>query len=309
MIAAAAADMSVARPVFRGVSLMLTRRARGRTFLLRPSKRTNRIVAYVVAVVAARRNIQLHALVVMSNHWHVCLTDPDGAIVEFQRDCHQFIARAVNAHHGEFENLWSCASPSRVECESADDLIDRIAYTMANPVEACLVRHGASWPGLRRAWPSKPRAIKRPSRFFRGPEDGGDWPEQAVLALVRPPGYETLSDDELAGAIRAAIDQREQRFRTQYDAESRPFLGRRRILEQSRHACPENREPRFRLSPRLACRNKWRRIERLQANKRWLGGYRRALAAWSAGDREVVFPAGTYQMRVRHGVHCASGRD
>ncbi len=112
---------------------MLTRRARRRTFLLRPSKRTNKIVAYVVAVVAARRNIQLHALVVMSNHWHVCLTDPDGAVVDFQRDCRQFIARAVNAYHGEFENLWSCGSPSRVECERADDLIERIAHTMANP--------------------------------------------------------------------------------------------------------------------------------------------------------------------------------
>ncbi len=301
--------MSVARPIFQRVSLMLTRRARGRTFLLRPSKRTNQIVAYVVAVIAARRNIELHALVVMSNHWHVCLTDPDGTIVDFQRDCHQFIARGLNAHHGEFESLWSSGSPSRVECDGADDLVARIAYTMANPVEAALVRHGASWPGLRRAWPSKPRAIKRPPRFFRGPEKGGGWPEKAVLALVRPPGYEGLSDDELAGVIHAAIDQREQRFRTEYDAEGRPFLGRRRVLEQSRHACPHNREPRFRLSPRLACRNKWRRIERLQANKRWLGGYRRALAAWSAGNRDVVFPAGTYQMRVRHRVHCASGPD
>ena len=135
---------------------MLTRRLRGRTFLLRPSKRTSQIVAYVVTIIAARRNIQLHALVVMSNHWHVCLTDPGGAIVDFQRDYHQFIARGINAHHGEFESIWSSGSPSRVECEGADDLVERIAYTMANPVEAALVRHGHSWPGLRRAWPNRP---------------------------------------------------------------------------------------------------------------------------------------------------------
>ena len=288
---------------------MLTRRARGRTFLLRPSKRTNQVVAYVVAVVAARRNIQLHALVVMSNHWHVCLTDPDGAIVDFQRDCHQFIARGINAHHGEFESLWSSNSPSRVECEGADDLVGRIAYTMANPVEAALIRHGHSWPGLRRAWPTKPLVVQKPPRFFRSEEDGGDWPAQAVLELVRPPGYDKLSDDELAAVVGAAIRQREQHFRHKYDAEGRPFLGRRRILEQSRHAQPHTREPRFGISPRVACRNKWRRIERLQANKRWLGGYRRALASWVAGNRDVEFPAGTYLMRVRHRVRCAPPHD
>ena len=288
---------------------MLTRRVRGRTFLLRPSKRTNQIVAYVVAVIAARRNIQLHALVVMSNHWHVCLTDPDGAIVDFQRDCHQFIARAINAHHGEFESIWSSGSPSRVECEGADDLVGRIAYTMANPVEAALVRHGNSWPGLRRAWPAKALVVRRAKRFFRGEEDGGDWPEQAVLEFVRPPGYEALSDDDLAGMIVAAIRQREQHFQKKYDGEGRPFLGRRRILEQSRHDRPHTREPRFGISPRVACRNKWRRIECLQANKRWLGGYRRALAAWRSGDRDVLFPAGTYLMRMRHRACCSAPPD
>ncbi len=288
---------------------MLTRRARGRTFLLRPSKRTNQIVAYIVAVVAARRNIQLHALVVMSNHWHVCLTDPDGAIVKFQQDCHQFIARAINAHHGEFESLWSSGSPSRVECEAPDDLVGRIAYTMANPVEAGLVRHGHSWPGLRRAWPTRPLLVAKPPRFFRGEDEGGNWPAQAVLELVRPPGYDELSDEELAGLINAAIAQREQHFRNQHDTECRPFLGRRRILEQSRHARPHTREPRFAISPRVACRNKWWRIERLQANKRWLGGYRSALAAWSAGNRDAEFPAGTYLMRVRHRVRCARPPD
>ena len=63
--------MSVARPVFAGVSLMLTRRVRGRTLLLRPSDRTNQIVRYVVAVMAARWNVAVHAICVLGNH-HLC---------------------------------------------------------------------------------------------------------------------------------------------------------------------------------------------------------------------------------------------
>ena len=301
--------MSLARPIFKRVSLMLTRRVRGRVFLLRPSRRTNQIVGYVVAVMQKRWNIKVHAIDVMSNHWHLCLTDADRNVVDFQRDCHQFIARALNAHCGEFESVWASAQSSRVECEEPDDLIEKIAYTMANPVKAGLVRYGKSWPGLRRAWPSKPLVIRRPTKFFRGPDQGGSWPDEAVLELSRPPGYEELSDDELAAVITTAIDEHEERYRSKYDAEKRPFLGRRNVLRQSRHDRPRTREPRFAISPKVACRDKWRRIERLQANKRWLREYQTTLKRWRAGDREVVFPAGTYQMRVVHNVRCAEGPD
>ena len=284
---------------------MLTRRTHGRLLLLRPGKRSNRVVRYVVAVMAKKWNIWLHAIVVMSNHWHVCLTDPDGNIVEFQRDCHQFIARAINAHYGDFESLWSSAQTSRVECEAPEDLIGKIAYTMANPVEAGMVRYGKSWPGVRRAWPAKPLVVRRPHRFFRGAKKGGKWPKTAVLEFVRPPGYQEHSDDELAAVIGAAIEEREAKFRAQYDAEGREFLGRRAVLAQSRYDRPRSREPRFGISPRVACRDKWRRIERLRTNRQWQADYGAALAAWSAGDRDAMFPAGTYQMRIVHGVSCA----
>ena len=95
----------------------------------------------------------------------------------------------LNAAHGDFESVWvSSEASSRVECEDPDDLVARIAYTMANPVEAGLVRYGKSWPGVRRAWPSKPIAIQRPPKFFRGAEQGGSWPEQATLRFCRTRG-------------------------------------------------------------------------------------------------------------------------
>ena len=72
----------------------------------------------------------------------------------------------------------------------------------------------------------------------------------------------------------------------QFDAERRPFLGRRKVLEQSRYSRPKTREPRFGISPKVACRNKWRRIERLQANKRWLATGRR----WRSGAAAITTP-------------------
>jgi REP element-mobilizing transposase RayT len=297
--------MSLARPVLKGVSLMLTRRARQRQLLLRPSDKTNRTIGYVIAVMQNKWNIDVHAICVLSNHLHICLTDPDGNIVDFQRDCHSFIARALNAQHGDFESLWSSSQTSRVECERPEDLLDKIAYIMANPVESPLVCYGRSWPGIRRAWPSRPRTFRKPKTFFRGQQDGGVWPESAVLELSRPPGYDHLDDDQLGALIRATISKREKRFREQHRANGRPFLGRAAVKRQSRYATPRSREPRFRISPKVACRDQGRRIERLRANKRWSDAYRAALRRWRAGDRHVEFPPGTYKMRVVHHVNCA----
>jgi hypothetical protein len=60
-----------------------------------------------------------------------------------------------------------------------------------------------------------------------------------------------------------------------------------------------------RAPPRVACKDKWRRIERLQANKAWKAEYCERRDRWRAGDRDTVFPHGTYLYRVRHGVAVA----
>ena len=105
--------------------------------------------------------------------------------------------------------------------------------------------------------------------------------------------------------IGAACEEREARARAERDREGKRFLGRRNVLAQSRHDRPRTREPRFGISPKVGCRNKWRRIERLRANRQWTDDYLEALACWRAGERGVVFPYGTYKMRVVHGVRCA----
>ena len=153
-------------------------------FRLRPSRQINQIVQYVVAVVAQRTGILLHSAIVLSNHWDVCLTDPEGRICEFTRDCHAFIARAVNAAHGDFESMWSNEHTSHVRCVEAQDLVDKIAYTMANPVEDFLVAHGKNWPGVRRAWPAGPQTVNRPKKFFRHEKDGGAWPNGCSPGII-----------------------------------------------------------------------------------------------------------------------------
>ena len=234
------------------------------------------------------------------------MTDPDARVVDFQRDCHSIITRYLNSSHGEFESMWSAKPPSRVACVEPSDIIDKIAYTLANPVSSFLVREGRSWPGVRAAWPAKPRIVERPPGFFVDEEDGGSWPATATLTFHRPPGYDQLSDDELAAVIAETTEQAEAKARQQASEAGIQFLGRRAARKQSRYSYPKSREPRFGISPQVAARSKWARIERLEQNRLWLETYEAQLQLFMAGDRDVLFPFGTYKLRVTCGVRCAS---
>ena len=59
------------------------------------------------------------------------------------------------------------------------------------------------------------------------------------------------------------------------------------------------------VAAREAAKSKWRRIEALRRVKSLVGEHAAALRTWSAGDRMIVFPAGTYAMRVLHGAQVA----
>jgi putative transposase len=296
--------VSKARPVYPGAVVFTTRRIHKRQLLLRPDERLNQLVEYLLAVLTMRYGIRLHAVCVMSNHMHDVATDADGQIVEFRRDLHALLARALNAMHGDFEGVWAREPTCRVTCVEPQDALDKIAYTMANPVAAHLVEHGHSWPGVRRAWPRKPRVIARPPGFFRDENVGGTWPDTATLELHRPPGYDDLSDEELAALIRRIIDEREESARASARAAGRPFLGRRQVLEQPRTAYPSTAEKRFELRPTVAAGSMWARVEKLREDQVWLERYEDAKARCRAREPGVVFPYGTWKLRGYYGIAC-----
>jgi putative transposase len=284
--------------------LFNTRRVHKRQFLLRPSVELNQLLAYIIAVYAERHDILLHALCVMSNHWHNALSDPLGQIVDFERDVHSCIARAVNRLHNESESLWAKEQSCRVTCAEPDDALDKIAYTLANPVEAGLVAHGDTWPGLRLAWTSKPLTIKRPDFFFRGEEKGGNWPEQVTLKLHRPPGFDHLSDDALTAAMSDLVEQRERKAQDERRKDGKRFIGRRHILRQSRHAYASSNEPRGTLKPTISARSRWARVELLRRSDDWLEAYEDAKHRFVTGDRDVRFPFGTWKLHRYYGCLC-----
>ena len=260
------------------------------------------MLGYVTGVLIKRHKVPLYAVCWLSNHYHAVLQDVLGTICDFNRDLHSSVARYVNYMHGEQGALWSEHQTSRVAPQTPDDLIEQIAYTMANPVAALLVRFGHNWPGVRACWPAPARRYRKPPGFFRAEMNGGEWPDEVDLTFSRPPGYEDLSDAELDALIQSRIMDRENEAREKADKKRKRFLGRRRILAQRRWHAPTTSERRG-ISPRIACKDKRLRIEALQRDRDWYEAYCDARDRFNSGERTVMFPYGTFKMRVLHGVN------
>jgi len=292
--------MTAPRQVLAGTSYLVTRRCFQRQLLLRPSDSTTTTFTFVLAVAARRFGIRLHAFCVLSNHFHIVLTDPGAQLPAFSQYLDGLVARAINASLGRWESFWAPGSFSAVALASPSDIVEKAAYTLGNPVAAGLVRRGRDWPG---AW-SDPAAVGGDAIVVPRPRGGffrekGDMPELAELRLTVPPGFESAAAfrEELAAALEGIERQHA----------GAPVLGAAKVRAQSPWARPAAGEPRRRLRPRVAGRDRWKRVEVLGRLVAFLEDYRQAWRRWSAGDRLAVFPAGTYGLRVCHGAVCSSG--
>jgi REP element-mobilizing transposase RayT len=296
--------MTAPRQVLPGTTYLVTRRCSHRQFLLRPSPLTNSVFLYVLAVASCRFGVHVHAYCVLSNHFHLVVTDPGARLPAFEQYLDSLVARAVNSSLGRWESFWAPSSYSAVALVSRDDIVDKAAYVLANPTAAGLVPRGRDWPGLWSA-PEKigaaPIAARRPATFFRS---NGYMPETATLELTAPPGFDSPGD--FGSRLALALVALEEKARRQLASGGRGFLGAARVLAQKPWARPAPGEPRRQLKPRVASRDKWKRIEVLTRLLDFLGAYREAWLAMRAGATDVLFPAGTYGLRVTCGVRCAA---
>jgi putative transposase len=288
-----------ARPVTEGRTYMFTRRCSERRFFLRPDSTTNNAFWYCLGWAAKTHGMVLHAAVAMSNHVHVVATDPRGAYPNFLRDFHGLLARVVNAARGRWEHFWDANQASAVLLADEAAQADKLAYVLANPVG--LVKLAADWPGataLHSVLTGVPVTATRPEHFFRDEKNRGAMPESVTLTFAPPPTLADRSRQEYVALVRAAVARIEAESDERHRTSSTAVLGPRRVQAQSWADRPGGSEPRGQLSPHVACRDKWLRIERIEANRTFQELYRAAFDDFRKGI-ETIFPFGTWLMRFR----------
>ncbi|MFT3917593.1 MAG: hypothetical protein QM704_26955 [Anaeromyxobacteraceae bacterium] len=294
--------MTAPRQVLQGKTSLVTRRTARQEFLLKPAKYTSALFGYLLAVASSRYGLDVHAFVVMSNHYHLVVTDHHARLPLFCQYLDGLCARAMNVEWGRSEDFWGPPTFSDVTLVTKEAVLAKVLYTLTNPVEAELVAKGSEWPGL---W-SSPELIgagtltfERPEGFF---DPKGVMPEQAFLTLKTPSGY---TREDFHRLLTAQLTSFEADMAKALEHLGRRVLGVKKVLKQRHTDRPAARAQRSELKPRIATRDKWRRIEALGRLKAFLEEYQEAITRYRGGAHDTRFPAGTYWMRVCFGVACA----
>jgi putative transposase len=158
--------MTWPRYVPPGSYCFVTRRCTQRKFLLKPSKAGNRAFEYCIAWAAQATGVQILFSVVLSNHYHLGLYDPEGRVSDFMRELNRHVAKHHNTMYRRRENLlFSSDKFSCVRLESAIDVARRLVYALDNPVKAGLATPPVIGPASSRcpssSRPPRPSSVRR----------------------------------------------------------------------------------------------------------------------------------------------------
>jgi putative transposase len=273
---------------------------------MRPDAETTNAFVYCLAISAERFGFGVIGFGTMSNHYHAVVVDNEGRLPEFLQYFHRTFAVHQNVLRGRWEAFWTPnEQPSTVRLVQKSDLVDKLVYAITNPIKDGLVDRLEHWPGpncvsaLNR---KRELVATRPKRFFR---ENGDLPLSATINLVQSPMHSDLTMDEWVELIDREVSEHIVLLRHRRIAKGQRVLGAKGVLAQHWNESPSSIEPRREINPRVACRNKWRRVEELSRNREWIDAYRDARRDWLAGVGNVIFPYGVWSLRHAPGVRCA----
>ena len=284
-------------------------------------KRLIELQGYLLAVGAEKYDIDINALLFYSNHNHLTLEDVLANMPRFFQWFNGLLARGINFLRGRQESVWAPGSYNAVALNSEDRVLDKIAYTMMQPVKDGIVEKASHWGGLSSQIERmfEPRTFERDSDFFR---DDGPLQDVAVLQVKKNRLFENVSDSDYVEMIKERCERLVVESRAKRTQSGKRVLGRKALRNLDWTYTPAAKSTvkkktivklsggkekvvnNDRIKPRFAYRTAEERREQASRHKRFQRDHRQSLDAYLAGDTDVLFPYGTYKMRVQFGVRC-----
>ncbi len=243
------------RPLRRqapGQYYLITSRCHQARFFLRPDRSLNHAVLEWLTRAQHRfPELRILAVCVLSNHLHLVVHDRKGQLAAWASYFLGNLARAVNRLRGRsgvfFERRYA-AEPILDD----EALVDRLVYTVTNPVAAGLCRRSDQWPGIvlfargsRRqeipvSWTDRDRERRERARTrHRGEAPPGSETFRVDSHLVIDPMVTERGGSGDAGLM-VGIEAREGELAAERGQAGLRPLGRSRVLSQSWHAAPRH---------------------------------------------------------------------
>jgi len=287
---------------------VVDRRTTRRYLLFRPDKQRHIENAfwYCLGVCANEVSLEVHAATLMSTHTHLVYSDPQGLQPDFKREFHRTFACCVKAILGWPEEvLRSNSAGGEHEPANEEALVSDIGHLIANPVAAFAVRYAKDWPGAKTVASDIGTRVITATRpdFYFSPRNTR-WPDKVELRLTMPEALVAKYGEQGArDRIAEEVKRREHQAWDEAKAGGIAFKGARRVQRTAHTARARRYEVFGKVNPRFsAAGDAETAAAKLSELKQFDADYDQALARWMSGDRQAVFPYGTWWMRVHHRV-------
>lgn len=280
----------------------ICRRVEGRRFLLRPDAVLTSLFIWVLAVTAAQFGVLVHVAVCMSSHFHLVVTVPNEDVSDFMHRLDLRLAKALQVLRKYVSGVvWEPGGLSIVELQTTEAVVEQIAYAIVNPVKAGLVFDAADWPGVTAKAADIGRRVLsacRPAFYFRPDK----WAAEASIQLTMPECLRELGEATARELIAAEVERQQAEARAYVKEKGWKVGGRIAAQNVSPYRAAKSWRELGKLVPHIAAgRGQTEaRIAAIAELRQFRADHREAKARWTSGDRAVVFPAGTYWMRVHH---------
>lgn len=268
-------------------------------YLLTPTGDLNdRIIGVLGRASEQHGGVEVHAVVVMSNHMHLLVTSETvDDLSAWMTHVNGNIARIAGAAHGWREKFWSDRYRADA-CLDREAVLERLAYILRHGCKEKLVKRPEDWPGvncvgaLRRGKALVGTWYDRDARR-RQLRRGGALHRKACSTTYRVPlTCPDLLRDLGPEGYRAEVE----RIRREAIAEGEmlrsgaPPLGTKRILRRDPMDSPE----RPKRGPRVRCHAADRELRRafFEGYRLAVGAYRAAVERLRSGYGACAFPVG-----------------
>ena len=262
-----------------------------------------------LARAAKMYRVRIHAVVMLSNHYHCLATPDDGEqLARFMEFVNGNLARQALRLQGRSGRLWGDryhAVPISPEPEAQEE---RLRYLLSNGVKEDLVERVGEWPGLhcaRALIDGKPlegawidqtglakarRKRKKLVKKGKTPPriDAKDFETEYKLELAPLPCWEALEEKERRQKVREMVIEVETAAAAKRAAAGKPVLGVLAVLRQD----PDTRPSKTKRSPIPlvhAASTAVRKVYRA-AYSEFFKAFQAASALLRGGDRLASFP-------------------
>jgi len=295
--------------VYKGQVLHITRRTIRRHYLFTPdeARLVEQLFLYALGEAARQNKIIIHCYCLMSTHFHIVITDVEGCFPEFMRMLDRWFACSLKVLRGWPGGVMDEGEYDAVELLNDEAIIKAIAYVIANPTAAGAVRYHQDWPGATTRVGDigrRTKTVDLPPYWYC--PSNPKWAKKTEVSELMPVSLQVNYGEELANE-RIAQQVRGYERKTWDEAKRKgwPFMGAAKVMRQVHTKRASSWEEFGSLSPRFSAAGSLEDAQRAVArNRKRDQDYDAAWAEWVAGNRKVVFPFGTWGMRVIHGARC-----